>query len=78
MDDTIISNNIIAIILKKSYVCNRLWTAIWFWDIKVPTFSRQFAHRWWWGCQPYTLAALYPREDAWYSFLLEAELTLGL
>jgi hypothetical protein len=28
MDDTIISNNIIAIILKKSYVCNRLWTAI--------------------------------------------------
>jgi hypothetical protein len=25
-------------------------------------FSRQSAYRWWWGCQPYTPAALYPPE----------------
>jgi hypothetical protein len=37
--------------------------------------SRQSAHRWWQGCQPYTLAALYPQEDSWNSFLLEAEST---
>jgi hypothetical protein len=30
------------------------------WDVKAPTFSRQSAHRWRWGCQPYALAALYP------------------
>jgi hypothetical protein len=24
---------------------------------------------------PYVLAALYPQEDSWYSFLLEAEFT---
>jgi hypothetical protein len=27
---------------------------------------------------PYALAALYPQEDSWYSFLLEAESTSGL
>jgi hypothetical protein len=27
------------------------------------------------GCQPYAPAALYPQEDSWYSFLLEAEST---
>jgi hypothetical protein len=30
------------------------------WDIEAPTFSRQSAHRWRWGCQPYAPAALYP------------------
>jgi hypothetical protein len=29
-------------------------------DVEVPTFSRQSAHRWRWGCQPYAPAALYP------------------
>jgi hypothetical protein len=28
------------------------------------------SHRW--GSQPYALAALYPQEESWYSFLLEA------
>jgi hypothetical protein len=28
-------------------------------------------------CQPYAPAALYPQEDSWYSFLLEAESTPG-
>jgi hypothetical protein len=28
-------------------------------------------------CQPYSPAALYPQEDSWYSFLLEAESTPG-
>jgi hypothetical protein len=27
---------------------------------RFPTFSRQSAHRWRWGCQPYAPAALYP------------------
>jgi hypothetical protein len=39
-------------------------------------FSRQSAHRWRLGCQPYAPAALYPQQDSWYSFLLEAESTL--
>jgi hypothetical protein len=39
--------------------------------------SRQSAHRRRWGCQPYAPAALYPQEDSWYSFLLEAESTPG-
>jgi hypothetical protein len=43
------------------------------WDVNVPTFSRQLAHRLWWGCQLHIAAALYPR----YSFLFEAELTPG-
>jgi hypothetical protein len=29
------------------------------------------------NCQTYTSAALYPQEDSWYSFLLEAESTPG-
>jgi hypothetical protein len=40
-------------------------------------FSRQSAHRWRWGCQPYAPDALYPQEDSWYSFLSEAESTPG-
>jgi hypothetical protein len=30
------------------------------WDVKAPTFFRQSAHKWRWGCQPYTPAGLYP------------------
>jgi hypothetical protein len=59
--------------LSKS---NRPWRPIGFWDVEAPTFSRQSAHRWRW-CQAYALAALYPQEDSWYSFLLEAESTPG-
>jgi hypothetical protein len=40
------------------------------WDVEAPTFSRQSAHRWQWGCQPYAPAALYPDEDFWHAFLL--------
>jgi hypothetical protein len=40
--------------------------------------SRQSAHRWQWGSQPHAPAALYPQEDSWYSFLLEAERLEGL
>jgi hypothetical protein len=47
------------------------------WDVEAPTFSRQSAHRLWWGCQPYAPAALYTKEDSWYSLLLEAESTQG-
>jgi hypothetical protein len=35
--------------------------------VEAPTFSRQSAHRWQSGCQPY------PQEHSWYVFLLEAE-----
>jgi hypothetical protein len=52
---------------------NRPWRPIGLWDIKVATFSRQLTQRWQWGCQPYMLPALYPLEDSWYSFLLQAE-----
>jgi hypothetical protein len=36
------------------------------WDDEAPTFSRQSANRWRWGCQAYPPAALNPREDSWY------------
>jgi hypothetical protein len=39
--------------------------------------EKQSALRWWSECQPYAPAALYPQEDSWYSFLLEAESTPG-
>jgi hypothetical protein len=45
--------------------------------VEAPTFSRQSAHRWRCGCQPYPPTALYPQEDSWYSFLLKAESSPG-
>jgi hypothetical protein len=33
--------------------CNRPWRPIGLWDVEAPTFPRQSAHRWRWGCQPY-------------------------
>jgi hypothetical protein len=30
------------------------------WDIGVPKFSKQSAHIWQWGCQPYMPATLHP------------------
>jgi hypothetical protein len=62
---------------RWSYPCNRRWRPIGLWDVEAPTFSRQLAHRWRWGCQPHMPATLYPQEDSWYSFLLEAESTPG-
>jgi hypothetical protein len=59
----------VALSLKQALEAHRLW------DVEVPTFSRQSAHRWRWGCQPYAPAALYLQEDSWYSFLLEDEST---
>jgi hypothetical protein len=57
---------------RQSYPCNRPWRPIGLQDVKAPTFSRQLAHRRWRGGQPYAPVTLYPQEDSWYSFLLEA------
>jgi hypothetical protein len=62
---------------RQSYLCNQPWRPTGLWDVEAPTFSRHSVHRWRWGCQPYALAALYPQEDSWCSFLLEAESTAG-
>jgi hypothetical protein len=60
--------------LSTTISCIRSWRPIGLWDAEVPTFSRRSAHWWRWGCQPYAPpVALYPQEDSWYSFLLEAE-----
>jgi hypothetical protein len=56
-----------------SYLCKRPWRPIGLSEVQASTFSRQSAHRWRWCCQPYAPGALYPQEDSWYSFLLEAE-----
>jgi hypothetical protein len=40
--------------------------------------SRQSAHRWCGGWEPYALASFYPQKDSWCSFVLEAEWTPGL
>jgi hypothetical protein len=37
---------------------NRPWRPIGLWDGEAPTFCRQSAHRWPWGCQPYVLVVL--------------------
>jgi hypothetical protein len=48
--------------IKKrwSYPCNRPWRPIGMWHVEAPTFSRQSAQAWRWGCQPYAPAALSP------------------
>jgi hypothetical protein len=74
----VLSFSLLRVICKRwIYLCNRPWRPIRLWDVEAPTFSRQSAHRWRWGCQPYAPAALYPQGDSWYSFLLEAESTTG-
>jgi hypothetical protein len=45
--------------IGKTYPCNRSWRPIGLWDVEAPIFSRQSAHRWRWGRQPHTPAALY-------------------
>jgi hypothetical protein len=50
-------------------------------DVCVPQieyhYSRQRACRWWWGCQPCILTAVWPQVHSWHSLLLEAEPTPG-
>jgi hypothetical protein len=41
-----------------------------FWHADDPTLPRQSAHRWRWGREPYTLAALYSTEKIFFLFLL--------
>jgi hypothetical protein len=44
--------------------CNDVpWRPVGLWDVEAPTFSRQSAHRWRWGCQPYVPAAFSLQED---------------
>jgi hypothetical protein len=43
----------------KAIPCNRPWRPIGLWDVEAPAFSRQSAHIWRWGCQPYALATFY-------------------
>jgi hypothetical protein len=38
------------------------------WDVEDPILSRQLAHRWWWGCQPYAPAALYSSATLFSAF----------
>jgi hypothetical protein len=54
---------------RQSHPSNRPWRPVGLWDVEAPTFSRQSAHRWRWGCQPHAPTALYPQEDSWYSFV---------
>jgi hypothetical protein len=62
---------------KQSYPSNRLWRPIGLWDVEAPTFFRQSSDKWRLGCQPYPPSKLYPHEDSWYSFPLEADSTPG-
>jgi hypothetical protein len=54
--------------MSLSYPYNRPWRPIGLWDVEAPIFSRQSAHRWRWGCQPYAPEAPHFQEDSWYSF----------
>jgi hypothetical protein len=42
-------------------------------DVEDPKLSRHSAHSWRLGCQSYSPALLYTRNNLWYLFLLEAE-----
>jgi hypothetical protein len=61
---------------RSTCPCERPWRPIWLWDVEAPTCPKKWAHRLRWGSQPYAPAVLYPQEDSWYSFLLEAEWSL--
>jgi hypothetical protein len=39
-------------IYKINYPCNRSWRPIALLDVEAPTFYRQSAQKWLWGCQP--------------------------
>jgi hypothetical protein len=79
-----IQNNLLTLFLFETNASscrnspwNRPWRLIGLWDLEAATFSKQSAHRWWWGQTYAPLASLYPQEDSWYSFLLKAESTPG-
>jgi hypothetical protein len=67
---SVMRENMMSLLTNQSMIHDQ-------WAIKAPIFTRHSAHRWRWGCQPYVLVTLYPQEDSWYSFLLEAESTQG-
>jgi hypothetical protein len=65
-------------IKRQSYRCNMPWRPIGLWDVEAPTFSLD--NRLTDGGEVVSLTRrppLYPQEDSWYSFLLEAESTPG-
>jgi hypothetical protein len=68
---------VIHIKIRHMYPCKRPWMSTELWDVEAPTFSRQSAHRWLWGCQVLRASHPLPPKDFWYSFLLEAESTPG-
>jgi hypothetical protein len=87
-EDRILQGEFITLICEESlpYVHSLLklslyrpWRPLGLREVEDPTIFRQSAHRGGrgQGCQPYAPAALYPQEDFWYSFLLEAESTPG-
>jgi hypothetical protein len=49
---------------KNIYPCKRPWSPIGLWDVEVPTFSRQSAHRWRWvvslTCRPPFIPRMIP------------------
>jgi hypothetical protein len=53
-------NHFLVKVIRQSYPCNRPWRSIGSWDVEAIIFSRQSEHKWWWGCQLYAPAALYP------------------
>jgi hypothetical protein len=48
-----------ATVIGKNLSLEQGVGSIGLWKVAAPTFSRQPAHRRWWGCQPYAPAALY-------------------
>jgi hypothetical protein len=57
----------------EDYSCKRLWRPVGLWDVDAPIFPRKSDHTRQRDCPPFVPAALYPQEDSWYPFLLEAE-----
>jgi hypothetical protein len=49
--------------MVKLYPCNSLWKPTRFWDVEAPTFSRQSAHRWWWGNYRYENVECYKKNN---------------
>jgi hypothetical protein len=44
--------------------CKRTWRPIGLWHLEAPIFSRESAHKWRWGCQPYAPVAFTIRKIA--------------
>jgi hypothetical protein len=47
----------------QNYPCSRQWRPTGLWYVETPSFSKQSAHKWLWGCQPY--APSYPCNSPW-------------